>query len=81
MDRNIIAAAVRAHGAKAVYDAAYRRMAGDRAALPAVGIADVRTLADADRIGRIAFAMLSPADRSADAADATIKAASIGARK
>jgi hypothetical protein len=51
------------YGAKAVREAAYGRMAGDRRALLAVGLADVETVAEADRIGQISYRAMSPAER------------------
>ncbi len=62
------------HGAKRVYDAAYSRIAGNRAALAAVGLA-ADDIAQADDIGRVAFGLLGAADRAADLTDAAIKCA------
>lgn len=72
-----IAAAVETQGAKAVYDAAYRRMAGDRLALPAVGLPDAATIGEADYIGRVAFRALDPHERAQDLADVSIKLAGL----
>lgn len=75
MDKEKIILACQEHGAKKVYDAAYQRINGDRAALPAVGLDDVQTIWEADRIGREAFKLLGPIDRAADLADITISLA------
>lgn len=67
-----IYAACNTHGAQKVYDAAYRRMSGDHAALPKVGLADVKTIGDADFVGKTAFKLLDPNEIAADLADITI---------
>lgn len=72
-----ISASCDAHGTKAVYDAAYRRMAGDHSALPKVDLPDVLTIGDADYIGRIAFRLLSPEDKAGDLAAVSINLAKL----
>ncbi len=52
------------YGAKTVREAACRRMAGDHRALLAVGLADVRTIEEADRIGQISYRAMSAAERN-----------------
>ena len=71
-----IAQACAAHGAKTVSDAAYRRMKGDRKALPKVGLENGETLAWANRVTEVAFALMEPEDRAGDLADAVIGLAS-----
>lgn len=61
-------AAIKAHGAKAVYEAASRRMAGDMHALPAIGLQN--TLADAWGIMCEAHRRMSASDQAADYWDA-----------
>jgi len=73
-DHDIVAACDR-HGAKAVSDAAVRRMNGDRQALPALGIEDPQTLAGADRILSTAFRLMNPDERALDLAEAVIDGA------
>lgn len=75
-----IAAACDKHGAKAVYDAAYRRMAGDRTALPKLGLQDVDNAFDADQVGSTAFRLMEPDERATDLADTTIGLAKLTAR-
>lgn len=68
------------YGAKTVYDAAYRRIAGDRNALLKVGLPDVETIAEADRIGSVAYRTMSASSQAADLADVTINLARISSR-
>lgn len=72
-----IAAACDKHGAKVVSDAAYRRMHGDHAALPALGLLDPCNLGEAHHITTIAFRLMSPEESAADLAQASIDAAKI----
>jgi hypothetical protein len=60
-------------GATAVREAAYKRMAGDHRALLAVGLADVETIDEADRIGQISYRAMSPAERDSVIAEAAIE--------
>ena len=50
-------------GAKLVFGAACRRMAGDHRALPALGLPDAETSDEADRIGQVCFGIMTPAER------------------
>ena len=70
-----IADACATYGAKAVSDAVYRRMNGDRKALSAVGLPDVQSLGEAHRVTVVAFRLFGAADAAADLADAAISAA------
>ena len=70
-----IAAACDTYGVKAVSDAAYKRMQGDRAALSRVGLDDVPTLAEANHITIICYRLMSPDERAADLTDAAIDTA------
>lgn len=65
------------YGAAAVYAAAYRWMAGDHGALPKVGLINIATLGEADRVGVIAYRLLDPSERAADLADVTINLAKL----
>lgn len=58
------------HGAKAVLEAAYKRMAGDHRALPDVGLADPETFGEADRIGYVCYRSMTAAERDAVMAEA-----------
>ena len=60
------------HGAKAVLEAAYKRMAGDHRALPAVGLPDTRTFRDADRIGQVCCSAMTAAERRAALAEIAV---------
>lgn len=64
--------AIRAHGAQAVYNAAIKRMDGDRTALAKVGL-DAANLGDANAIMAEAYASMGPAQRAIDAASAASK--------
>lgn len=72
-----IARACDLFGAKAVSDAAYRRMAGDHLALLAVGLPDTATIGVADRVAQVAFKLMDPAERAGDLAAAAIALARI----
>lgn len=72
-----IAQACDIHGAKAVSDAAFRRMNGDHAALPKLGLEDPATLGDANRITAICYKLMSPEDKAMDLAQASIDLAKI----
>ncbi len=61
----MISRAIERHGAKKVYEAAYRRLNGDSAPLAAVGLI-AETLRDANDIMYAAFASLSAAERASD---------------
>ena len=76
-----INAACERFGAPAVYNAAHRHMAGDRAALGNVGLPDAKSIGDADYIGRMAFRLLAPAELAADLADTAIHLAKLQAGK
>lgn len=60
------------HGAQKVYDAAYKRIAGDHNALLAVGLPDAKTMGEADEIGRIAYGLMGTVDKAVDLAGVTI---------
>ena len=68
-----INAACERFGAKAVYDAAHRHMAGDKSALGNVGLPDAKSIGDADYIGRVVFRLLDPVEQGLDLAEVTIK--------
>jgi hypothetical protein len=72
-----IAAAIAAHGAARVHGAAYKAMQGGaaRQALALVGLPTDGTIGDLDRIGKAAFAVMSPNDKAADLMGATVRAA------
>lgn len=74
-----IATACERYGAKAVSDAATRRMNGDRQALPRLGIEDPQTLADADHIMTLCYRLMTPEERALDLAEATIDGARLSA--
>jgi hypothetical protein len=67
-------AEIRRHGATVVSDAAYRWMAGDPDALSALGLA-VSDREGAYAITVIAYVRMSPEERAADVAAATIASA------
>lgn len=69
--------AIQAHGAKRVSDAAYAAMNGQRAALEAVGLGEVRGLGPLHAITVECFAAMSSAERAADLTDAAISAAKL----
>lgn len=52
------------HGAQTVLDAAHMRIAGDRLALPAVGLADTVNVDGAYVIGMTCFALMADARRA-----------------
>jgi hypothetical protein len=62
---DLIAAAIARHGAKAVHDAAYKWLQGNRKPLEAVGLIAV-DLAQADAIMSQAFKSLSARERAGD---------------
>lgn len=65
--------AIRAHGARVVYQAAISRMSGDGgAALAAVGLV-AQDLAQANKIMTAAFKQMGAADRAVDKASAQAK--------
>lgn len=66
--------AIKAHGAKRVYDAAAARMSGNRQPLAAIGLT-AETIADAHAVMTAAFAAMSGADRAVDLTDLTIRQA------
>jgi hypothetical protein len=55
-----ILAACERHGAHVVVDAARRRMKGDRAALPKIGLPDAISLGEAYRITEVADRWVTP---------------------
>ncbi len=59
-------------GAKAVLEAAYKRMAGDHRALLAVGLPDVKTFAAADCIGQFCYRSMTTTEREAALADIAV---------
>lgn len=67
---SIIDRAIEIHGAKKVYDAAYKRMQGDRKPLQDVGLR-ANTLSDANEIMTAAYNMLTKEQRAADYWDAS----------
>ena len=67
-----ILTACKTHGPRNVYDAACRRMSGDRAALPSVGLPDPATLGDAHRIMSEAYRLMDDAEQLADQTSALI---------
>lgn len=77
MDKETIINACHEHGAKSVYDAAYKRIAGDHAALSKVSLLDVTTIKEADEIGRIAFSFMGDVDKASDLTDITIDLAKL----
>lgn len=66
-------------GAKAVYEAASKRMSGNTASIPAVGLKNGASLGEANHIMTTAFELLSPVERASDLADVTIGLAKIPA--
>ncbi len=72
--RELILAAIRTHGARAVYAAANARFAGDRSKLQAVGLI-ATDLATANEIQTEAFHQLGAADKAIDLASASSKLA------
>jgi hypothetical protein len=52
-------------GARTVFEAANRRLAGDHWALPFVGLADAETFDEADRIVKISYRTMNVAERDA----------------
>lgn len=60
-------------GARTIYESACARLAGDRRALPNLGIPDAATLAEADLMGRVAYRLMSDRSQAADIADASIR--------
>ena len=69
--------AIQQHGARAVSEAAYAAMNGQRAALERVGLGDVRGLGQLHQITVDAFDAMGTAERAADLAQASIDAARI----
>lgn len=69
--------AIQQHGARAVSEAAYAAMNGQRAALERVGLGDVRGLGQLHQITVDAFSAMGTAERAADLAQASIDAARI----
>jgi len=65
MGNYIVERAVEIHGAKAVYDAAVRRMDGDRKPLKNVGLG-ANTIADAWEIMQEAHKSLTPSEQASD---------------
>lgn len=74
-DNDIHEACLR-HGAAQVYSAAFEAMAGRRGRLLAYGL-DSRDIGTDNRIAVAAFALLSPIERAADLAQASIDAAKL----
>jgi|APFre7841882630_1041343.scaffolds.fasta_scaffold67752_1 hypothetical protein len=57
-------------GARTVYDAANRRLAGDHRPLPFVGLTDAETFEEADRIVQISYRSMTVVERDAVIAEA-----------
>ncbi len=66
---DIIARAITRHGAKAVYDAAFARLSGDRQQLINIGL-NAETLRDANEIMSIAYKSLTREQQAKDYWDA-----------
>jgi hypothetical protein len=66
---NIITRAIKIHGAKKIYEAAYKHMCNDKQPLINLGLG-ANTLRDANEIMSIAFDKLSATERAADYWDA-----------
>lgn len=64
MDEQLIESACERHGAGAVANAASRRMKGDRAALPGIGLPDAICLGEAYRIAQAANRWMSEPSRT-----------------
>jgi hypothetical protein len=77
MDAQRIKALCITHGAKAVSDAAYAAMTGQRTALDRLGLGDVRGVGALHEVTTIAFALMSPNERASDLTQATIDAARV----
>lgn len=60
------------HGARRVFVAAKRRMAGDRWALATVGLADVATFDEADSISLVCLRLMNASEREAELAEPSI---------
>lgn len=76
MTDDAIIEACLAHGAKRVYDAAYRCMTDGPAALAAFGL-DATNILEMDRVGRVAYRLRSPIEQAADLADVAIQLAKL----
>ncbi len=59
-------------GARSVFDAANRRMAGDHCALPFVGLTNAETFDEAERIGQISYRAMSATERDSVIAEAAV---------
>ena len=66
----IIERAIKQHGAKKVYDAAYGSMAGNIRPLLDCGLS-INSIADAEAIGRIAYKHLTATEKASDYWDAS----------
>jgi hypothetical protein len=75
-DKNIEIACCK-FGAKAVSDAAYSRMSGSRVALIAVELEDAKTIAEANQVATVAYALMSPNDKAQDLAIAVVDTAKL----
>jgi hypothetical protein len=77
MDTRIaaITAACDRHGANVVAAAALRRMKGDRAALPEIGLPDAITLGEAYRITEVAYFLMTAEERASSEAERATRAA------
>lgn len=65
------------YGAKMIYNAASKRLEGDKNALTTIGLDNGSSLAEANNIMTIAFGLIGSVDRSADLAEVTINLAKI----
>ena len=76
MNQETIKSACMEHGAKAIYEAACKRMEGIVDALDFCGLS-AETIADADSIASVAFQFLDPNTKAIDLANASINLAKL----
>jgi hypothetical protein len=69
--------AIKAYGAKAVSDAAYRAMNGDRSKMERIGLAHVRGLVALNEVAAHCFALMSNDEKAQDLSEAAISAAKL----
>lgn len=77
MHKSAIAAACRKHGAKEVSDACYSAMNGRRAALEALGLGELRGIAQLHLATTVAYNLMGDEDQVADLTTATIDGAKL----
>lgn len=71
IEDKLIQSAIRQHGAKTVYDAAHRHMAGDKVrGLASVGLA-AENMGDVVSVSSAAYKEMGPAAQAIDSAQAT----------